>query len=122
MYSTFLGGSNFEWGRAIAIDGAGNAYIAGQTKSSAAIFFDEDVRSVSSEAVPLAKTRHLANDLRLLDQRVYLRGRERNVARSTRQALFRSGESIGAKHGDCEHSNVRTHSAEGLTGEVKPPL
>ena len=34
VYSTFLGGSNFEWGRAIAIDGAGNAYIAGQTKSS----------------------------------------------------------------------------------------
>ncbi len=34
VYSTFLGGGNFEWGRAIAIDGAGNAYIAGQTKSS----------------------------------------------------------------------------------------
>lgn len=34
VYSTFLGGSNFEWGRAIAIDSAGNAYIAGQTKSS----------------------------------------------------------------------------------------
>jgi hypothetical protein len=34
VYSTFLGGSNFEWGRAIAIDAAGNAYIAGQTKSS----------------------------------------------------------------------------------------
>ena len=29
VYSTFLGGGNFEWGRAIAIDGAGNAYIAG---------------------------------------------------------------------------------------------
>ena len=34
VYSTFIGGSNFDWGRAIAIDGAGNAYIAGQTKSS----------------------------------------------------------------------------------------
>ena len=34
VYSTFLGGSNFEWGRSIAVDGAGNAYIAGQTKSS----------------------------------------------------------------------------------------
>lgn len=34
VYSTFLGGSNFEWGRAIAVDSAGNAYIAGQTKSS----------------------------------------------------------------------------------------
>lgn len=34
VYSTFLGGSNFEWGRAIALDAAGNAYIAGQTKSS----------------------------------------------------------------------------------------
>jgi hypothetical protein len=34
IYSTFLGGSNFEWGRAIAVDAAGNAYVAGQTKSS----------------------------------------------------------------------------------------
>ena len=34
IYSTFLGGSNFEWGRAIAIDTAGNAYVAGQTQSS----------------------------------------------------------------------------------------
>jgi hypothetical protein len=34
VYSTFLGGSNFDWGRGIAIDGAGNAYVAGQTKSS----------------------------------------------------------------------------------------
>jgi len=34
VYSTFLGGSNFEWGRGIAIDAAGNAYIVGQTQST----------------------------------------------------------------------------------------
>ncbi|GIH05472.1 hypothetical protein Rhe02_35390 [Rhizocola hellebori] len=34
VYSTFLGGTNFEWGRDLAIDAAGNAYVAGQTKSS----------------------------------------------------------------------------------------
>lgn len=34
VYATFLGGSNFDWGRAIAIDAAGNAYIAGQTQSA----------------------------------------------------------------------------------------
>lgn len=34
VYATYIGGSNFDWGRAIAIDAAGNAYIAGQTQSS----------------------------------------------------------------------------------------
>jgi hypothetical protein len=34
VYATFIGGSDLDWGRAIAIDAAGNAYIAGQTKSS----------------------------------------------------------------------------------------
>jgi len=34
VYSTYLGGSNFEWGRGLAVDAAGNVYVAGQTKSS----------------------------------------------------------------------------------------
>src|SRR5262249_875722 len=34
IYSTFLGGNqDFDWGRRIAVDAAGNAYIVGQTKS-----------------------------------------------------------------------------------------
>src|SRR5689334_4136602 len=34
VYSTFIGGSDFDWARRIAIDASGNAYIAGQTKSA----------------------------------------------------------------------------------------
>ena len=34
VYSTFLGGSNFDFGRAIAIDAAGNAWITGITGST----------------------------------------------------------------------------------------
>jgi hypothetical protein len=34
IYSTFLGGSGGQTGRAVAIDGAGNAYVTGSTSSS----------------------------------------------------------------------------------------
>src|SRR2546421_1186526 len=34
VYSTFLGGSNFEFARGIAIDASGNAYVTGETESS----------------------------------------------------------------------------------------
>jgi hypothetical protein len=34
LYSTYLGGSGFEGGQAVAVDGAGNTYLTGRTGSS----------------------------------------------------------------------------------------
>ncbi|MBN1380764.1 MAG: DUF1566 domain-containing protein [Deltaproteobacteria bacterium] len=34
VYSTYIGGSSYDWGRGIAVDGEGCAYIAGETAST----------------------------------------------------------------------------------------
>ncbi len=55
LYSTFLGGSDDDWGYAMAVDGAGNAYIAGEVKSTDFITatgaFSATGRAVQSDAL-----------------------------------------------------------------------
>jgi hypothetical protein len=34
IYSTYLGGGGWDWGRGIAVDGSGNAYVIGETNST----------------------------------------------------------------------------------------
>ncbi|MCK4462592.1 MAG: SBBP repeat-containing protein, partial [candidate division Zixibacteria bacterium] len=34
VYSTYLGGSNYDWGFGIAVDGSGSAHVTGQTRST----------------------------------------------------------------------------------------
>jgi hypothetical protein len=38
IYAGYIGGSDWDWGMAIAVDAAGNAYVTGRTKSTAATF------------------------------------------------------------------------------------
>ena len=67
IYSTFLGGSGYEEGHGISVDGSGNAYIAGYTSSSdfptTSGAYDESLNGVGSWDVFVSKINPSGNAL-----------------------------------------------------------
>lgn len=75
-YSTYLGGSDYEWGRSIAADSDGNAYVVGETRSidfpvTTGAFMTANLAQTERASVFVAK---LASGGSKLDFATYLGG------------------------------------------------
>ncbi|MEG1148502.1 MAG: SBBP repeat-containing protein [Niameybacter sp.] len=83
IYSTYLGGSNGDWGIDIAVDGTGNAYVTGWTKSSdfptTPGVYGPSYIDIDQEDIFVTK---LSTDGAALVYSTYLGGTGRDVAQS----------------------------------------
>ena len=101
IYSTFVGGSDLDFGNRLAVDGAGNAYVTGQTKSSNFPTTGGRVRSHPRHPAELPAVRHRqhrrlrvqAERRRLGAQLLHVPGRRR-VGRAARHRGRRLGQRV----------------------------
>lgn len=80
VFSTLLGGSNFDQGNAVSVDSGGNVYVAGQTQSSNFPLTPDAFRSSSQTANDAFVTK-LNSDASSLIFSTYLGGTNLNIAR-----------------------------------------
>ena len=90
VYSTFLGGSNFDMGRGLAIDAAGNAYVAGPDD---VVELPDDRRRLRSHASTSTTARGAASTRRRVRHQA-----ERRAARRSSTRRSSAGRDIDDAH------------------------
>ncbi len=89
LYSTYLGGTNYDQGTAIAVDASGNAYIAGDTQSAnfPVLNAAQGTFGGQTDAFVTKLTSSGRNFLQHVSRRSGCRARRRNRCRFERQRL-----------------------------------
>ncbi len=125
LYSTFLGGTDWDWGNGIAVDGDGNAYVTGETKSSdfpTYNAYDDDlsgsrdafVTKLSAAGNALLYSTYLGGDSKEGGIAIAVDGEgNAHVTGYTKSLDFPLENPFQNKHGDGDDAFVTKFSADG---------